>query len=46
MNMLESRPGRDALVLVNKDVAKSSVGSKFQDSMTIGSKDCFKLGFS
>src|SRR4030095_1066526 len=46
MNMFESRPRLGALVLVNKDVAKSSVISKFHNTITIGPKDCFKLTFA
>src|SRR5262249_8753649 len=46
MNMLESRPGLGALVLINKDVSKSSVASKVRNASTIGPKDCFKLTFA
>src|SRR5262245_36738758 len=46
MNVLESRPGLGALVLINKDVSKSSVASKVRNASTIGPKDCFKLTFA
>src|SRR5262245_60511101 len=46
MNMFESRPSLAALVLVNKNVAKSFVGSKFHNAITIGPKNCSKLTFA
>src|SRR5262245_463279 len=46
MYMLESRPGLGALVLINKDVSKSSFASKVRNASTIGPKDCFKLTFA
>src|SRR5215813_6374836 len=46
MNVFESRPSLAALVLVNKDVAKSFVGSKFHNAFTIGPKNCSKLTFA
>src|SRR5215510_7508262 len=46
MHMLEGRPGLGALVLVNKDVSKSSFASKVRNASTIGPNDCFKLTFA
>src|SRR5262249_30392000 len=46
MHMLESRPGLGALVLINKNVSKSSVVSKVGNASTISPKNCFKLTFA